>query len=53
MAPSLHSFIKEFLNASNSGEIETLTAELDKVKEEKAALEKELNELKVCTRDNC
>eukprot|EP01048_Picozoa_sp_COSAG05_P003863 COSAG05_NODE_189_length_14633_cov_44.869134_6_plen_59_part_00 len=36
------SFIKQYLNASNAGEVEALKAELDKVKEEKAALEKEL-----------
>eukprot|EP01047_Picozoa_sp_COSAG01_P023487 COSAG01_NODE_1422_length_10360_cov_36.853815_11_plen_69_part_00 len=41
-----NSFIKQYLNASNTGEIETLKAELDKVKEEKAALEAEVAQLK-------
>ena len=40
------SFIKQYLNASNAGEVEALKAELDKVKAEKAELEKELVTLK-------
>ena len=44
-----HSFIKQYLNASNADEVEHLKSELESVKAENAALQKELAELKVCS----
>ena len=41
-----HSFIKQYLNASNADEVEHLKSELESVKAENAALQKELAELK-------
>jgi len=46
---ALCSFIKQYLNASNADEVEHLKSELESVKAENAALQKELAELKVCS----
>lgn len=41
------SFIKQYLNASNAGEVETLKAELEKTKAELEQANKEIADLKV------
>ena len=41
------SFIKQYLNASNAGEVETLKTELEKVRVEKDALQAELAAVQV------